>query len=232
MASMSARLLAIETSTSACSAALYVDGEVEERYSLAPRQHAALILPMIESLLVEAGLTVTQLDGIAFGRGPGSFTGVRIAASVVQGIAFGANLPVIPVSTLAALALGGLREADTTQALAALDARKDEVYWGCYRRTEGDIVELVDEETVCLPGNVSSPGSDGWVGVGSGWDTYGEVLMQRLGERVTRVLPDLEPRAVDVAWLGADAFRQGLTVKPEEAVPVYLRNNVAQVKQS
>ena len=232
MATVSARLLAIETSTSACSAALYVDGEVEERYSLAPRQHAALILPMIESLLVEAGLTVTQLDGIAFGRGPGSFTGVRIAASVVQGIAFGANLPVIPVSTLAALALGGLREAGTTQALAALDARKDEVYWGCYRRTEGDIVEPVDEETVCLPGNVSSPDSDGWVGVGSGWDTYGEVLMQRLGDRVTRVLPDLEPRAADVVWLGADAFRQGLTVKPEEAVPVYLRNNVAQVKQT
>jgi tRNA threonylcarbamoyladenosine biosynthesis protein TsaB len=232
MVTLSARLLAIETSTSVCSAALYVDGDVEERYSLAPRQHAALILPMIESLLVEAGLTVTQLDGIAFGRGPGSFTGVRIAASVVQGIAFGANLPVIPVSTLATLALGGLRETGTTQALAALDARKDEVYWGCYRRTDGDIMEPVGDETVCLPGSVPLPGSYGWVGVGSGWDTYGELLMQRLGNSVIRVLPDLEPRAADVVWLGADAFRQGQIVKPEEAVPVYLRNNVAQVKQT
>ena len=232
MAALSARLLAIETSTSACSAALYVDGDVEERYSLAPRQHAALILPMIESLLVEADIAVTQLDGIAFGRGPGSFTGVRIAASVVQGIAFGADLPVIPVSTLAALALGGLRETDTTQALAALDARRDEVYWGCYRRTDGELVELVGDETVCLPETVPLADSGECIGVGSGWDAYGEVLMQRLGDRITRVLSDLEPRAADVVHLGADAFRQGLTVRPEAAVPVYLRNNVAQVKRT
>ena len=232
MAALSARLLAIETSTSACSAALYVDGDVEERYSLAPRQHAALILPMIESLLVEADIAVTQLDGIAFGRGPGSFTGVRIAASVVQGIAFGADLPVIPVSTLAALALGGLRETDTTQALAALDARRDEVYWGCYRRTDGELVELVGDETVCLPETVPLADSGECIGVGSGWDAYGEVLMQHLGDRITRVLPDLEPRAADVVHLGADAFRQGLVVRPEAAVPVYLRNNVVQVKQT
>ncbi len=103
-----------------------------ERYALAPRQHAALMLPMIESLLLEAGLTVKQLDAIAFGRGPGSFTGVRIAASMVQGIAFAAELPVVPVSTLAALALGGMRESNLPRVMAAMDARKDEIYWGCY----------------------------------------------------------------------------------------------------
>jgi len=107
---MAVRLLAIETATTACYAALAIDGEIEERYALAPRQHAALILPMIESLLVEADLKPGQLDAIAFGRGPGSFTGVRIAASVVQGIALGADLPVIAISTLAALAAGAVRE--------------------------------------------------------------------------------------------------------------------------
>lgn len=233
---MSFRLLAIETATPACSAALSVDGGVLERYALAPRQHAALMLPMIESLLLEAGLTVSQLDAIAFGRGPGSFTGVRIAASLVQGIAFAADLPVVPVSTLAALALGGLRESQLPRILAVMDARKAEVYWGCYTRSGDDVMTLQGSECVCAPDAVPEPvpesGQDDWVGVGSGWEAYGEPLIRRLGERVVRLLPDLEPRAADVARLGVHAFHQGGTVRAEEAVPVYLRNNVAVVKRS
>ena len=142
---MSELLLAIETSTPACSAALSIDGVVIERYALAPRQHAVLILPMIESLLLEAGISVAQLDALAFGRGPGSFTGVRIAASVIQGIAFAADLPVLPVSTLATLALGGMRITDKTQVMAALDARKSEIYWGCYTAAEDGAVVLHED---------------------------------------------------------------------------------------
>ena len=229
---MSVRLLAIETSTPACSAALWVDDRVLERYALAPRQHAALMLPMIESLLLEAGITVAQLDAVAFGCGPGSFTGVRIAASMVQGIAFAADLPVVPVSTLAALAQGGMRLTDGQQVMAALDARKAEVYWGCYTDTGTGTVTLQGSECVCAPAAVHCPAGDGWVGVGSGWEAYGDELMVRAGGRVVRVLPDFEPRATDVARLGSHDYRQGKMIGPEDAVPVYLRNNVAEVKKS
>ena len=229
---MSFRLLAIETATPACSAALSVDGEILERYALAPRQHAALMLPMVESLLLEAGLTVPQLDAIAFGRGPGSFTGVRIAASMVQGIAFAADLPVVPVSTLAALALGGMRESQLPRVLAVMDARKAEVYWGSYVKTGDDVMTLQGRECVCAPDAVPATGQDDWLGVGGGWSAYGEQLMQRLGERVVRLMPDLEPRAADVARLAVHDFHHGVRVRPEEALPVYLRNNVAAVKRS
>ena len=229
---MSVRLLAIETSTPACSAALWVDGDVLERYALAPRQHAALMLPMIESLLLEAGITVAQLDAIAFGCGPGSFTGVRIAASMVQGIAFAADLPVVPVSTLAALALGGMRESQLPRVLAVMDARKAEVYWGSYVKTGDDVMTLQGRECVCAPDAVPATGQDDWLGVGGGWSAYGEQLMQRLGERVVRLMPDLEPRAADVVRLAVHDFHHGVRVRPEEALPVYLRNNVAAVKRS
>jgi tRNA threonylcarbamoyladenosine biosynthesis protein TsaB len=229
---MSACILAIETATTACSAALLVDGDIRERYALAPRQHATLILPMIESLLVEAGIVVAQLDAVAFGRGPGSFTGVRIAASIVQGIAFAAERPVLPVSTLAALALGGQRETGQARVLAALDARKDEVYWGSYLHTDAGTLELQGEEVVCAAADIAVPAAGDCVGVGSGWDSYGPALLQRLGDRVVRVMPDLEPRAVDVARLSVDTFEQGRAVSPEQAIPVYLRNNVAEVKRT
>jgi len=228
---MSTRILAIETATAACSAALAIGDEVLERYALAPRQHATLILPMIESLLLEAGLAVAQLDAIAFGRGPGSFTGVRIAASVVQGIAFAAVRPVVPVSTLAALALGAQRESGGTAILAALDARRDEVYWGGYVVAGSGQLLLQGEEVVAAPAAVGVPEAGSWIAAGSGWDAYGACLMSRLGECVVRVLPDLEPRAADVARLAVAAFEQGHSVSPEQAIPVYLRNNVAEVKR-
>jgi tRNA threonylcarbamoyladenosine biosynthesis protein TsaB len=157
---------------------------------------------------------------------------VRIAASVVQGIAFAAELPVVPVSTLAALALGGQRETGQSRVLAALDARKDEVYWGSYLHTDDGMLELQGEEVVCAPAAVALPAAGDWVGVGSGWDSYGPELLQRLGDRVVRMLPDLEPRAADVARLAIDAFARGRTVAPEQAIPVYLRNNVADVKRA
>jgi tRNA threonylcarbamoyladenosine biosynthesis protein TsaB len=220
-------ILAIETSSAACSAALSIDGEIVERYALAPRQHASLLLPMVESLLVEAGLNISALDACAFGRGPGSFTGVRIAASVIQGIAFAAGLPVVAVSTLAALAAGGARESHQENILAALDARKDEVYFAAYRITGNDQAVLFGEEIVCTPAAVVIPEDDEWVGVGSGWAAHAEVLAKTAGDRVVRIMHDLEPRAHDVATIAATDFLAGRVLDASEAVPVYLRNNVA-----
>jgi tRNA threonylcarbamoyladenosine biosynthesis protein TsaB len=220
------RILAIETATAACSAALYVDGEVEERFALAPRQHAALILSMVESLLASAELAVTQLDALAFGQGPGAFTGVRIAASAAQGIAFGANLPVVPVSTLAALAVGAMRETGKAHAMVALDARMAEVYWGVYAREAGGLPALQGGEAVAGPDDVPMPGEGRWVAAGSGWGVYAGVLVPRAGERVVQLLPDLEPRAHDVALIGADRFARGEVCSAGDAVPVYLRDRV------
>ena len=225
-------ILAIDTSTDACSAALSLAGEVRERFQLAPRAHTQLILPMVESLLAEAGLALTQLDAIAFGCGPGSFTGVRIAAGVTQGIAFGADLPVVPVSTLAALAQGACDELDAAHVLAALDARMHEVYWGAYLRGDDGIVQLQAEEGVYAPDHVPVPESDQWQGIGIGWASYGTALHLRLAGRLTAMHAQRHPRARDVARLGAYGLQHGLAVSAEQSLPVYLRNEVTWKKLS
>ncbi len=225
------KLLALETSTEACSAALYLDGEVAERYQLAPQQHNKLILPMLESLLVEAGLSLRQMDVLAFGRGPGSFTGVRIAAGIVQGLAFGADLPVAPVSTLAAMAMDVFAETDSHLAFPCIDARIGEVYWGIYRRGEGGLAELVGVESVGGAGEVEFPAEASGFGIGSGWSAYADPLRGRLGEaKVHGILADSFPRASWVAHLGVEVFRQGGCVAAEDAQPVYLRDKVAKKK--
>lgn len=220
-------LLAIETATEACSAALWSDGQVIERYQLAPREHNRLVLPMVEAVLAEAGLSANQLDALAFGRGPGSFTGVRIAAGVAQGIALGADLPVVPVSTLAALADAALAETGLDCAYACIDARMGEVYWAIYRRAGEGGLELLGDEVVLPAEQVTFPEQSSGVGTGSGWDTYGAALTERLGQRVKLALPQRFPRAGSVARLGVMAFQQGTALLPEQALPVYLRDNVA-----
>ncbi len=229
------KLLAIDTSTDACSAALWLDGEVRQRYQVAPREHGQLILPMIESLLAEAGLALTQLDTLAFGRGPGGFTGVRIANSVIQGLAFGANLPVVPISSLAALAQGAYAEMGTPRVLAAIDARIGEVYWGAYLTAENGLVTLVDQEIVCPPQDVPLPLADDvsgdWFGAGNGWHTYAQPLKARLGEAVTAWDGQRYPQAQHLCTHAADAFQRGLAVSAEQALPVYLRDEVAWKKQ-
>lgn len=216
------KLLALETATEACSAAVWIDGAVWERYELAPRRHAALVLPMIEAVLAEAELTMNQLDAIAVGRGPGAFTGVRMAIGIAQGLAFAADLPVVPVSTLAALALGAARETGQTRIATALDARMGEVYWGTWS-VSGEMVESVGEERVCAP--VLAHGAPGlWFGTGSGWLAYAEALSQRL--TVSGWLGDRYPQASDVARLAADPARHGEWVAAEQALPVYLRDRV------
>ena len=174
-------------------------------------------------VLAEAGLTPAQLDILAFGRGPGSFTGVRIAAGVAQGIALAADLPVAPISTLAAMALRTMGEYQVEHAAVAIDARMGEVYWGAYRG-QGQGVELLGREQVCAPDVAPLPEAGLWIGAGSGWAAYGDVLSRR-GE-VPRWWGDCYPRAADIAVLGALAWRRRQVVNAEGALPVYLRDQV------
>lgn len=216
------KILALDTSTEACSVALRTEGAVVERLEIGS-QHSERILPMVQEVLAETGLVLTQLDVIAFGRGPGSFTGLRIGAGVAQGLAFGADLPVVPVSSLAALAQG----VDAPRVLAAFDARMDQVYWGAYARNARGVVECRDEEKVLALKDVPVPVDAGWVGAGSGWDQYAAILLERLAAHVREWRAQCFPLARFVAQLGADVHAQGGALAPEQALPVYLRDEVA-----
>lgn len=220
------KLLAVETSTEACSAALLIDGAVAERFEVSPQKHTRLILPMIDALMAEAGLMPQQLDALAFSRGPGSFTGVRIATGIIQGIAFGADLPVVPVSTLAAIAQDFFDHHDDDVCFTAMDARMGEIFWGVYRRDQHGHAELLGREAVTPAEQVEYPPLQG-VGAGSGWGVYRDQLMTRLAGLVDRCEPGLLPRAGAIARLGARGFEQGLAVDVEQAMPVYLRDKVA-----
>jgi tRNA threonylcarbamoyladenosine biosynthesis protein TsaB len=220
------KLLAIETASDACSCALVVDDASIERHIVAPRRHAELVLPMVEELLGESGLALAALDALAFGRGPGSFTGLRVAAGVIQGLAYGADLPVVPVSSLRALAQGCLREDGHERVLAAFDARIGEVYWGAYE-DDGGTMATRTEDLVAAPAAVPLPDEGPWFGVGEGWRAYADALAERVGGKCTGSDPDRLPRALDVAVLAADAYARGESVSAAHAVPVYVRNTVA-----
>ncbi|HJU08537.1 MAG TPA: tRNA (adenosine(37)-N6)-threonylcarbamoyltransferase complex dimerization subunit type 1 TsaB [Rhodanobacteraceae bacterium] len=218
-------LLAIETSTEYCSVALLHDDALIERSELAPRRHAELVLPMAESLLGEAGLKRTQLDGIAVGRGPGAFTGVRLAISVAQGLAFALDLPVVAVSSLAALAMQAPRNDAAT--LAVIDARMGEVYAGAFVFDSDGLVRPLDEERVMRAEDLSLPDRQTWNVIGSGWDAYREALRARLPSPPVWTRGDAFPQARDVARLALPQFESGNVVTPERALPVYLRDKVA-----
>lgn len=218
-------ILALDASTEACSVAIWTDGAVVERFE-SGTQHSERILAMVDELLVETGYALTRLDAIAFGRGPGSFTGLRVGAGVAQGLAFGADIPVVPVSSLAALAQG----VDAPRVLTAFDARMHQVYSGAYIRNAQGIVEPAGDETVTPPAEIPLPPGNDWVGAGNGWDLYHAALLARLGGRVTAWRKQACPRARDVARLGAAAFEAGRAVAAELALPVYVRDEVA-VKQ-
>lgn len=216
------RLLAFETATEACSVALWLDGEVRERFEVAPRRHAELALPWAEGLLADAGVARSQLDAIAVGRGPGAFTGVRLGIALAQGIALALDRPVVPVSTLAALAAPVAGE----RVIAAIDARMGEVYLAAFRR-EGDALVEVQAEAVGAPDAIGLPAGGGWHGAGTGFAAVGEALRSRLGARLTTVDATALPRAGDVARLAAAAFARGEAIAPERLEPAYLRDNVA-----
>ncbi|MDY6920465.1 MAG: tRNA (adenosine(37)-N6)-threonylcarbamoyltransferase complex dimerization subunit type 1 TsaB [Pseudomonadota bacterium] len=226
---MSARILAIDTTAEACSVALAVDGEPLAELTNEPRQHAERILPMVDRLLAAAGISLSQLDALAFGRGPGAFTGLRIAAGVVQGLALGADLPAIPVSSLAMLAHRGWREHRWPKCHAAFDARMGEVYWGSYVISGQGQVHNRGRECVAAPDQLmlqaGVSAEPGWCGVGSGW-CYRHALEPLTGP-LQGCDPTLTTHALDLLWLAQTAYAAGDTVMAEQVAPVYLRNQVA-----
>ncbi len=225
------KLLCIDTSTEACSAAIYLDGEIIEDYRIAPRQHAELILPMIEGLLTQTSLEMPQLDALAFGRGPGAFTGIRIATGVIQGLSLGTGLPVVGISTLAAMAQDSSDQNEVDNIHVAIDARMNEIYTACYSRNENDLMRLVDAERVCPPQQACLPeDSNKWFGAGTGWASYAEILQQALGDRIIGIQPALYPRASAIAKLAVVEVLAGRTVPAEQALPIYLRDQVTHVK--
>ncbi|HDM8049005.1 TPA: tRNA (adenosine(37)-N6)-threonylcarbamoyltransferase complex dimerization subunit type 1 TsaB [Vibrio fluvialis] len=225
---MSAKILALDTATEACSVALMVGDKLYSRSEVAPRDHTKKILPMVDKVLKEAGVTLQELDALAFGRGPGSFTGVRIGIGIAQGLAFGADLPMIGISTLAALAQGAYREHGMTRVASAIDARMSEVYWGRYERQEDGTWLTVDEECVIPPqalGEKISASSEIWGTAGTGWDAYSEALASLPIERQDSGV--LYPQAQDMVVLAKHELEKGNTVAVENASPVYLRDTVA-----
>ena len=219
------KILAIETATDACSVALSVDGRIVDRQTREPRVHAERVLQMIKDCLEEADLILASLDALAFGRGPGSFTGVRIAAGIVQGLSLGADLPVVPVSTLAGHAVAAWREFNARQVAVAVDARMNECYWGCFRISEEGVASLVGEELIAKPAAVPPPGGGDWVGVGSGWRAFPELrsVMPAVDVRSESILP----LARDIVATAIREFERGEAVPAEQALPVYLREKVA-----
>ena len=221
------RLLAIETSAEACSAALVVDGEVRERFEHAPLKHAERILPMISGLLAEAGLRAADLEAIAFGRGPGSFTSLRIGIGVVQGLAWGADRPVAPVSSLQAVAQAALDASDAADdVLVAMDARMDEVFHGAFRRDGHGIAAPAGPERVGEPASLAAPGGGPFIAAGNGFARYEG--LSALAEKAAECLPDLWPRAAVVLRLAEHWLAHNAALSPERAQPVYIRNTVAE----
>lgn len=222
-------LLALDTATEACSVALLHNGQVFSRYAVIPRLHAQSILPMISEVLAEAGIAKTAIEAIAFGRGPGAFTGLRIAVGVVQGLAFALELPVLPVSNLAAIAQRACREHGVSQVAVAIDARMDEVYWGCFTLVNGE-VSLQGMEVVVAPEGAQLPrnAQGDWFAAGTGWQAYAE----RIAVPVSAKDAQLLPHAADILTLAQGMWQRGESIAAQAAQPIYLRDQVATPKQS
>jgi len=217
------KLLAIESAFEPCSVALWLDGDCRERFESGTQAHARKVLPFVEDLLAEAGLPLSTLDAIAFSRGPGSFTSLRIGISAVQGLAWGADLPVAPVSSLqtTAQSVVGL---GVRRGVVAMDARMEQVYCGRFE-LDGLLMRAVDEERVCDPADVLPGVGPGWSGVGNGFDRYPELA--GAVQTLQSVHADAWPRAADVARLAADWLQDHRGLRADEAQPIYLRDKVA-----
>ena len=220
-----AKLLAIEAATDVCSVAACNNGQVYVRHEYAPRRHAELVLAYCHAVLQEAKLTLSELDALVVGRGPGSFTGVRIAVAVAQGLAFGADVPVAPVSTLATLAQSVYRERGHDAVCAALDARMDETYCGAFRSDPSGQMMQVSEERVCPMSGIELPHGE-WFGAGPAWHRYADQVPAAVASRISGTWAEAQPHAADALVLGLAQVQAGTLVSVTELEPVYLRNRV------
>ncbi len=224
------KLLALDTSSVACSVALQIDDKIIDQHEEQPREHTRLLLPMIESLLRESEASLGDLDAIVLGNGPGSFIGMRIAASVAQGLAYGASLQIVPVSSMAAVAARALADHEADEVVVAQDAHMNEVYLGVYGPgPDGAVKDRLPERLhgLSVIEELDSETSGGRVAAGYGWQRYPELLVENR-DRVTRVLDILHPRARDLLGLGAAGLEAGHGIEPREVQPAYLRQKVAQ----
>lgn len=222
-------ILVIDTSTEACSVALQVGDTVYSDYKVAPRQHGELVLPMVDALLEQAKIQLTDLDVIGYGQGPGAFTGLRICISIVQGLAYGAGVPVVGISSLQAMAQATYQSTGEEHILSAIDARMGEVYWAVYQLQNG-LMTLVGQEEVAEPETVTIDQLDSSIiyrAVGSGWQTYPEQLAQRSNVSLVIEQEVTFPSAEFMLPWVAKQLADGLAMDAEQAQPVYLRNNVA-----
>lgn len=222
------RILAIDTATEACSVALWNDGTTFAHFEECPREHTQRILPLVKTILTEGNTSLTDLDALAYGRGPGSFTGVRIGIGIAQGLALGADLPMIGVSTLATMAQGAWRMTGATRVLAAIDARMGEIYWAEYTRDENGVWHGEETEAVLKPEAVTGrlkQLSGEWATVGTGWPAWPEMAKDTGLTLVDGNM--LLPAAEDMLPIACQLLAAGKTVAVEHAEPVYLRNTVA-----
>lgn len=220
------RILAIDASSEACSVALLMENQVIERSRIAPRQHTELVLKMVEEVREEAGLTLKQLDAVAFNRGPGSFTGVRISTSVTQGLAYALDLPVIPVSGLNAVAQGAWRAHQQENILVLMDARMQEVYWACFQWHQG-MMKLTGTELVSAISRIEINNEINWLAVGSGISVYNNELQALQGqENINFDAQLIYPQARDIADLAMFELNAGNAVSAMRAQPVYIRDKI------
>lgn len=222
-------ILALDTCTEMCSVAILKEGELYEQSLLTQRGHSEKILGMLDEILARAESRLSDMDCIAFGRGPGSFTGVRVGVSVTQGIAYAANLPVVPISTLAAVAQRAIDEHEAKDIAVAMDARMQEVYSALYQSVDGFAV-LVDEEQVCLPEQLGWRSEQSFFAAGTGWKEYETAMMAKFSNQITGLDSALLPTAAAIAKLAVRQVEKGHILPAEQAIPIYLRDNVAKKK--
>ncbi len=217
------KILALETSTEYCSIALCISEQIYDKEILAGNRHSEMILSMIQELLAETGLTLHQLDGIAFGAGPGSFTGLRIACGVAQGLAYALDLPVVGINTLEAAA----QSIKAQKIIVALDARMGEIYHAAYDKVTDQSWQIISPPTLCLPQHAPLCAGQDWQGCGSGFDLYYQLLSAHYNEHLQRIHCAVRPRANEIAQLARLQFCNGQTTDAANALPIYIRNKVA-----
>lgn len=217
------KILALETSTEFCSIALYLDGKMLNKEIHAQHRHSEILLPMIQGLLTEAELTLHQIDGIAFGAGPGSFTGLRIACGVAQGLGYALNLPVVGVSTLEAVA----QQVGKQKIIVAFDARMHEIYHAAYQKLTNQHWKMISPPMLCSPQHAPLLSEHEWIGCGSGFEVYHKELSALYRDNIRQIHHALHPQAKEIAQLALSKFTDGSNTDPAQAAPVYLRNKVA-----